>query len=116
MPESRNGRGALATGGAAAILASTCCLGPLVLVALGFSGAWIGNLTLLEPYRPIFIGAALVALFLAWRRIFRPAHACKPGEVCAMPQVRGRYKLNFWIVAALVVVALAFPFVVPFLY
>ncbi len=50
-------------GGLAAITASTCCLGPLVLVALGFSGAWIGNLTVLEPYRPLFIGAALVALF-----------------------------------------------------
>ncbi len=31
MPESQNGRGALFTGGVAAILASTCCLGPLLL-------------------------------------------------------------------------------------
>ncbi|MGV8617633.1 mercuric transporter MerT family protein, partial [Pseudomonas aeruginosa] len=54
MSESRNGRGALLTGGLAAILASTCCLGPLVLIALGFSGAWIGSLTVLEPYRPFF--------------------------------------------------------------
>ena len=75
MTEPKSGRGALAAGGLAAILASTCCLGPLVLVALGFSGAWIGNLTVLEPYRPIFIGAALVALFFAWRHIFRPAQA-----------------------------------------
>ena len=116
MSEPKNGRGALATGGVAAILASTCCLGPLVLVALGFSGAWIGNLTVLEPYRPIFIGTALVALFFAYRRIFHPVQACKPGEVCAVPQVRGSYKLIFWIVAALVLVALAFPFVVPFFY
>jgi mercuric ion transport protein len=86
MSEPQNGRGALFTGGLAAILASACCLGPLVLVALGFSGAWIGNLTVLEPYRPIFIGVALVALFFAWRRIYRPAQACKPGEVCAIPQ------------------------------
>jgi mercuric ion transport protein len=56
-------RAALLAGGLAAILASTGCLGPLVLVALGFSGAWIGNLTVLEPYRPIFIGAALVAMY-----------------------------------------------------
>ncbi|MBE0974886.1 mercuric transport protein, partial [Escherichia coli] len=55
MSKSPNGRGALFAGGLAAILASTCCLGPLILVALGFSGAWIGNLTALEPYRPIFI-------------------------------------------------------------
>ena len=69
MSESQNWRGALATGGLAAILASTCCLGPLVLVDLGFSSAWIGNFTALEPYRPIFISAALVALLFAWRRI-----------------------------------------------
>jgi mercuric ion transport protein len=116
MPASPDGRTALATGGLAAILASTCCLGPLVLVALGFSGAWIGNLTLLEPYRPIFIGAALVALVFAGRRIFRPAQACAPGEVCALPRVRTTYKFIFWAVAALVLVALAFPYVVPFFY
>ena len=80
MSEPQNGRGALFAGGLAAILASACCLGPLVLVTLGFSGAWIGNLTVFEPYRPIFIGAALVALFFAWRRIVRPTAACKPGE------------------------------------
>jgi mercuric ion transport protein len=34
MSEPQNGRGALVTGGLAAILASTCCLGPLVLVGL----------------------------------------------------------------------------------
>ena len=106
----------MAAGGLAAILASTCCLGPLVLVTLGFSGAWIGNLTLLEPYRPIFIGAALVALFFAWRSIFRPAQACTPGAVCAIAQMRSTYKLIFWIVAALVLVALAFPYILPLLY
>lgn len=116
MSEPNNGRGALAAGGIAAILASTCCLGPLVLVVLGFSGAWIGNLTLLEPYRPVFIGAALVALFFAWRRIFRPAAACAPGEVCAIPQVRTTYRLVFWIVVALVLVALTFPYFAPLFY
>lgn len=116
MLEPKNGRGALATGGVAAILASTCCLGPLVLVALGFSGAWISNLTVLEPYRPIFIGAALVALFFAYRRIFHQVQACKPGEVCAIPRVPTAYKLNFWVVAALVLVALGFPYIVPFFY
>ncbi|OGA15240.1 MAG: mercuric transport protein [Betaproteobacteria bacterium RIFCSPLOWO2_02_FULL_63_19] len=116
MAEQRDGRGALATGGLAAILASTCCLGPLALITLGFSGAWIGNLTLLEPYRPIFIGAALVALYFAYRRIGRPATACKPGEVCAIPQVRFTYKILFWLVAILVAIALVFPYVAPLFY
>ncbi|MDP3307079.1 mercuric ion transporter MerT [Methylotenera sp.] len=116
MSEQQVGRSALFAGGLAAILASTCCLGPLLLVALGFSGAWIGNLTALEPYRPIFIGVALASMFFAYRRIFRPVQACKPGEVCAVPQVRATYKIIFWLVMALVLVALGFPYVLPLFY
>jgi mercuric ion transport protein len=106
----------LVAGGIAAILASTCCLGPLILVTLGFSGAWIGNLALLEPYRPWFIAAALVALFFAGRRIFRRVEACAPGEVCALPTSRRAFKALFGVVAALVVVAFAFPYVARFFY
>lgn len=116
MPETKSSRGVLIAGGLAALLASTCCLGPLILVTLGASGAWIGNLSALEPYRPFFLGAALVALFFAYRRIFRPVQACQPGEVCALPQVRLGYQIVFWIVASLVVVALAFPYVLPLFY
>ncbi len=112
----RTGSGALLVGGLAAILASTCCLGPLVLVALGLSGAWIGNLALLEPYRPFFIAGALVALFFAGRRIFRPAQACQPGEVCAVPRSRRIYKIVFGIVSALVLIALVYPFLAKLFY
>ena len=112
----RTGSGALLAGGLAAILASTCCLGPLLLVALGLSGAWIGNLTLLEPYRPFFIASALVALFFAGRRIFRSAQTCQPGEVCAVPATGRLYKIVFGIVSALVLVALVFPYVAQFFY
>ena len=106
----------LALGGLAAILASACCLGPLVLVLLGVSGAWIGNLTRLKLYRPFFLGAALIALFFAWRRIFRPARDCTPDEVCATPHVRTAYKVIFWCVAALILVAFAFPYAAPLFY
>src|SRR6267378_93806 len=104
-------KGTLLVGGLAAILASTCCLGPLVLVSLGFSGAWIGNLTRLEPYRPYFLIGSVVALASAARRIFRRAGACKPGEVCALPKTRHLYKLLFGITVLLVLVAFAFPYV-----
>ena len=108
--------GSLALGALAALLASACCLGPLVLVLLGVSGAWISNLTRLEPYRPVFLGAALIALFFAWRRIFRPAWPCTPGEVCAIPRVRSTYKVIFWCVAALILVAFAFPYAARLFY
>lgn len=107
---------ALAAGGAAAILASTCCLGPLVLVALGFGGAWISNLTALEPYRPFFAGAAVVALLFAHRAIFRPATACEPGLVCAVQKAKTGYKVVFLMVAVLAFVALTFPYTAPLFY
>lgn len=113
---SRAGGGALFAGGVAAILASVCCLGPLVLLMLGISGAWIGNLTRLEPYRPLFVGAALVALYFAHRRIFRPAADCEPGEICAVPAVNRAYRILFWVVVALLAVALAYPLIAPLFY
>lgn len=116
MEKPANGKVLLFAGGLAAILASACCLGPLVLVTLGVSGAWIGNLTALEPYRPLFIVAALAAMFLAWRRIFRPPEACQPGEVCAIPRVQSAYKMVFGLVLVLVLIALVFPYFLPLFY
>lgn len=106
----------LVMGGVAAILASTCCLGPLVLITLGFSGAWISSLTLLEPYRPVFLVAALLALYFAGRRIWNPGTVCDPDAVCFEPEVKASYKILFGVVAFLVLIAFGFPFVMPFFY
>ncbi|MBC7437490.1 MAG: mercuric ion transporter MerT [Bdellovibrionales bacterium] len=112
----KTGLRALLAGGLAALLASTCCLGPLVLITLGFSGAWISKLTVLEPYQPIFIGAALVALFFAGKDLWRPVALCLPNEVCALPQVRLAYQVLFVAVCALVLVVLLFPLMAPWFY
>ena len=87
-----------------------------MLLLLGFSGAWIGSLTALEPYRPVFVGVAVAALLLAYRWIFRPAVACGPDDVCAVPQVRTTYKVLFGLVAVLILIAVSFPFVAPWFY
>jgi len=75
----------------------------------------LGTLTALEPYRPVFIGASWIALTVAWLRIYRPAQACKPGDVCATPHVRTAHKVIFWVVTVLVLVAPGFPYAAPFL-
>ena len=63
-----------AGGVAGAILASSCCVLPLVLVTLGVSGAWIGNFTALEPLKPVFIGVAAIFIGLGfWQVYFRPS-------------------------------------------
>lgn len=116
LSEQPLGRKALVAGVVAAILAAACCLGPLVLVTLGFSGAWLTNFKVFEPFRPVFLSAAAIALFVAYRRIYSPAVACKPGEVCAAPQTRFAYKAMFWSVAALAGASAVFPYVLPLFY
>jgi mercuric ion transport protein len=90
----------------AAIGASLCCAGPLVLLLLGISGTWISHLTLLDPYRPIFIFAVVVFFGFAGWKIHRPSEECAKSEACAVPKVRTRRKAVFWstgLVAVLIV-------------
>ena len=102
----------------AGFAASACCVGPLVLLLLGFGGAWISNLTALEPYRPVLIGMALIALFIAYQRIYRakPEQPCEEGEVCAKPQANKLYKRLFIGVLVVVVISIASPYLVPLMY
>jgi mercuric ion transport protein len=72
-------KGSLAAGVLAAIGASVCCVVPLVLLTLGIGGAWIANLTALEPMRPWLTAATLVFLGLAFRRLYLQPQVCVPG-------------------------------------
>jgi mercuric ion transport protein len=96
-----------------ALAASSCCLLPLALFSLGIGGAWIGNLTALAPYQPVFVALALgltgYRFWLAYRK--RPASA--DGEVCARPLPNRLVKTMLWAATALVAAALAFPYVAP---
>ncbi len=118
MSQEKVVRWPLVGGVLAAIAASPCCIGPLVLVMLGIGGAWVANLSMLEPLRPYFLGAALIFLFLAWKKIYRaPAtEVCTPGSLCARSQTNRIYRILFWIVAILIGLAVAFPYIAPLFY
>src|SRR2546427_7425345 len=111
-------KASLIGGALAGIVASVCCWGPWVLVTVGISGAWISNLVAFEPYRPYAIGVALACVVFAYRKIYAaPApEACERGTLCPTPQTRRFYKVMFWVVSAMVLVALGFPYTARFFY
>jgi mercuric ion transport protein len=109
-------RGSLLAGALAAIGASVCCVGPLVLLALGIGGVWVGSLTTLEPYRPLFIGLTLLFLGLAFRRLYLQPQVCAPGTPCADPRTIKRQRVTFWAVGALLLGLLAVPWLAPLFY
>jgi MerT mercuric transport protein. len=108
--------GSVFAGAAAAIGASACCAGPLVLVMLGVGGAWGSRLVALEPLQPYFVAVALACFGFAFHRLYRKPQACAPGEVCAVPAVRRRQRVVFWVVAAVAAALMAFPLYAPLFY
>ena len=100
-----------------AVLASSCCILPLVLVTLGASGAWIGNLTALEPYKPIFAGITIVLLgFGFWHVYLKPRKACEDGSYCATDTSSRITKSALWIATVLVLLALTIDYWAPIFY
>lgn len=99
----------------AGIGASICCVGPLVLLMLGVSGAWIAHLAALEPLRPLFLALTLIFLALAWRKLYR-APACAPGQACAANGATKRQKALFWTITPALLALIAFPWYAPIFY
>lgn len=90
---------------------SSCCLIPFALFSLGVSGAWIGNLTALEPYKLAFFAASLALIGTGSLRVHRRSHgaACQPDTACADPRADRFTKAALWAASALTVAGMAFP-------
>lgn len=117
-PQSADHKGLFASLGlAGAFLVSACCIVPLVLVTLGISGAWIGNLTALAPYKPLTSAIAIVFIGLGfWQVYFRTKPACADGSFCARPLSSFLTKTVLWAATALVLLSLTLGWWAPLLY
>ena len=106
----------LAGGLLAAIGASLCCVGPLVLLMLGIGGSWVSGLAAFEAYRPIFIGAVVIVMAWSGWKLYRPVSACKEGSICAVPKYRRHYRIIFWIIMICSVLLISSPYLIVWMY
>lgn len=97
------------------LIASTCCVFPLVLVLLGITGAWMVHLTVLKPWVPLFTTIALVALLGSGYLLFRPLTRCTVSDdACGDSR---RIAQRIYLVGGLFVSGLLlFPVVAPIFY
>jgi mercuric ion transport protein len=104
-----------------AILASSCCILPLVLFSLGIGGAWMSNLTALEPYQPYFLAMTVLLLGAGFYSVYRKpnsacsADACSTDGYCGTPVAERVTKIALWSATALVALVLAWPYMAPYL-
>lgn len=100
---------AAGTAVAAAVGSALCCLGPLVAVALGVSGA--GLASTFEPLRPYFVGATVLLLGAGHWGVRREERlACEPGKPCADVRTRRRMKAGVWLATVLAAALVSFPY------
>ncbi|MCC6348789.1 MAG: cation transporter [Candidatus Eisenbacteria bacterium] len=93
----------------AGVLASACCIGPLVLGVLGLSSLGLG--AALAPLRPWFLGVTAAFLTIGFYFAYRPqrAEACAPGEACAKPVSRRGQRIGLWVVTVATVALASYP-------
>ncbi|NOR19861.1 MAG: mercury transporter MerT [Xanthomonadales bacterium] len=112
-----NSRATAAGGLIASLLASSCCLGPLLLVSIGVSGAWIGNLAALEAYKSFFVLIGIVLLASGfWQVYIRPKRVFPDGEVCVPVLTDYMVKLALWIATILILLAISIGYWAPVFY
>ena len=107
-----------ASGGMLGALAmSSCCILPLVLFSLGVTGAWIGNLAALYPYKLYFLVPTAALLAGGFYTVYsKPkAAACEEADYCATPISDRINKSVLWGSSVLVLAALTFPYFAPWL-
>jgi len=109
-------KGALITAIIAGIVASLCCVGPLVLLLLGIGSAWISTLTVFAPWRPVAIVITLLFLGLAFWQLYLRPRSCALGEACAVPSKLRLQRVIFWIVAIILFLLLTIPWYASLFY
>lgn len=118
IKRSSDRRRVLITGGfIGALLASSCCILPLLLVMLGVGGVWVGSLTALAPYQWVFLLIAIICLGAGfWQIYFVPKAACTEGAFCDRYTSSIAIKSILWIGTVLVVATIAINVLTPFFY
>ena len=109
----------IATGGLlGAIVASTCCVLPVILFALGISGAWISNLVSLAPYKPFFIVFSLVFIGTGlWMVYFKPQISIPKiqSTSCYRLFSEKTIKIMLWSSVIVILIVFLIPYIAPFL-
>jgi mercuric ion transport protein len=91
--------------GLAGIVASSCCVLPILLVGMGLGSVGAVLIPTLSALRPYLLGAAVLAVAAAWILHLRRVRACAVDAACVTSSPARRAPL--WLGLASVIVLLA---------
>ncbi|MDH3810499.1 MAG: mercuric transporter MerT family protein [Gammaproteobacteria bacterium] len=114
--QKRKQQAAAAGGVVGALLVSSCCIGPLLLIMLGASGAWIGSLSALKAYQPVFVTLAAGFLAFGFWQVYGKAQRSCEEESCSTPGSDRIVKVVLWTATVLVLISLTTDLWAPLFY
>ena len=97
----------------AAVGASLCCTGPVVLAALGLGG--VGFVASVEKYRNFFIPVTVLLLGSAHYFTWRKKGRCGPDGECITSKGDRLRKVILWIATGFAIFFLSFPYLLQLL-
>ncbi len=90
-----------------AVLASMCCIGPLILAGFGLGG--VGMWKRFEEYRPVFMAVTILLIGTAFYFTYRkPKVVCE--DPCCTPKSNRFNKVMLWVVTIFAAGFMAFPY------
>ncbi|MGE3610668.1 MAG: mercuric transporter MerT family protein [Bacteriovoracaceae bacterium] len=104
----------IGTGIVAGLLASVCCIGPLILTLLGVSGA--AALAKFDAIRIPLIFLVIGIFSFAGYTLYKKRNVCEPGSICADPKKYRKMVLAYWIGLAIAVLGVASPYIVAWIF
>ena len=99
-----------------AIAASTCCVLPVILFALGISGAWISNLVSLARYKPFFVVLSLVFIGTGFWMVYIKPQISTPkvqSTSCYRPFSEKTIKILLWFSVIIILIVFLIPYITP---
>ncbi|MFT6445820.1 MAG: mercuric ion transport protein [Sulfitobacter pontiacus] len=114
--DTAKGWGATSFGVLGALAMTSCCILPLVLVSFGVTGMFIAQLGALYAYKWYTFTLSAAFLGYGFYKAYKPVSpdACADGT-CARPINRKVMRTTLWAAAAIVAVAMVFPYITPFI-
>lgn len=101
--------------GLGAVVASSCCVIPLGLVALGAGAGVLGGLEMVAEWRIPFLAVSALGIVGGWGAWWKRPAPCVSGSDCASPQ-RSRATLGLLLCASLIVaLAVSWGYIDPML-
>jgi mercuric ion transport protein len=114
--DTAKGWGATGFGVLGALAMTSCCILPLVLVSFGVTGVFIAQLGALYAYKWYTFTLSAAFLGYGFYKAFKPVGPDSCGDgTCARPINRKVMRVTLWAAAAIVAIAMVFPYITPFI-